>query len=428
MSVRDSFGKPKEGGQYKMITLAEGESKNVRFFPPMKSMGPKGVWARYIKQHYGYGIKDKKNPDGKLRSRPFECIEEKEESGLVTNSCPECRNVENQEQAEKDAVALRTSDLMAKGADKKTIETEAANVSKAFGLYFKEHNLDCKWFIPVKTDDGQFGLLKIPHKGKKKIDNVRKAQLAKKKASDMLDIDNGFWVKVTRTGTGLQTEYDAEPVMETRTVDGIGEVNILKTAPLSDADLEQALASIPDLASPTLARRLTKDQIQMLVDSRGNPDVVETVLNMSQKVKTADSLPDEEETPAAQLNPGLTGVGGGTANQASVANLGGVVNGVTTTGISANATGSLGAPLSESTNEYKNVEAPQEDEEAALMKKLAAARAAKAAKAAATTVQEALTAQPKPAAQPQPTGAADPFALSEEDFLKKYGPGSVTQA
>lgn len=401
MSIRDSFGKPKEGGAFKIITIGEGESKVVRFFPPMKTMAAKGIWARYVKQHYGYGIKDKKNPDGKLRLRPFECIEEKEESGLVTVSCPECRNVENMEQLEKDALALRTSDLQKEGVDKKTLEAELEKVRKTYAVWHREHNLDCKWLIPVKTEDGQFGLLKIPHKGKKAIDKVRAKEKGKKKSVDMLDIDAGFLVRITRTGTGLQTDYDAEPVTETRQVDGVGEVEVIKAAPLSDADLEQAVASIPDLGSSTLIRHLTKEQIQMLVDSKGVPDVVETVLNMSQKVKTTDNaaLTDEDdvaEAPAPAPVQAKTPAPTPTPAPAPAAP---VVQ--------------AAAPAAE-------------DEEAELMRKLEEARARKAAaaKPAATPVAAAAPTGATPAAA-KASNPLDP-SMSDDEFMKRYGPGSST--
>ena len=394
MSLRDSFGKPKEGGQYKIITVGEDESKVVRFFPPMKSYAPKGLWARYVQQHYGYGVNDKKNPGGKLRLRPFECVEEKEESGLVTSSCPECRNSESQEQAEKDAIAVRSSDMARKGSTQAEIAAEVANIKTAFADYAKSHNLDRKWFIPVKTEDGTFGLLKIPHKGKKAIDKVRGKEKGKKKSVDMLDLDVGFWVKVSRSGTGLKTEYDAEAVTETRHIEGVGDIEVIKTAALSEADLEQALASIPDLGSPILFRHLTKDQIQMIVDSKGNPDVVETVMNMSQKIKTADSSAvdegdDEAPTPAA-AKP-----------------------------VEAPAP-AVQKPAPAVTQTLALAEV---DEEAELMKQLAAARAAKAAKAAAT--------QPAPATSgikptlPATGSPLDP-SMSDDEFMKRYGPGSTT--
>jgi hypothetical protein len=410
MSLRDSFGKPKEGGKFEIITVGEGESKVFRFMAPMKSMAPKGIWGRYIKQHYGYGVKDKKNPDGKLRLRPFECIEEKEESGLVTTSCPEDRNIENQRQAEKDAIAVRTADLRAKGASKAELEAEEANVHKAFAVWFRDHNLDCKWFIPVKTEDGKFGLLKIPHKGKKAIDKVRTKMKSQKKPIEMLDIDTGFWVRVTRTGTGLQTDYEAEVVVEMKTLPNGEEYPVTKLAPLSDADLEQALASIPDLGSSQLVRRLTKDQIQMLVDSKGNPDVVETVLNMSQKVKTADTVVEEDE---AEAEPIVTTGTVATTNPPPVQL-------TVTLPPSVQVTPAVMVELKE-THATAMAEL---DEEAELMRKLQETRAKKAAAAAATTSAPVQQPVSKPATVVKAANPLDP-SMSDDDFMRLYGPGST---
>lgn len=420
MSIRDSFGKPKEGGQYKIITLGEDESKVFRFIPPMKSMAPKGIWARYVRQHYGYGVKDKKNTDGKLRLRPFECVEEKEESGLVTCSCPECRNIDNQKQAEKDTVAVRSADLRAKGATKEQLEADEQNVHKAFAEWHRNHNLDRKWFIPVKTEDGQFGLLKIAHAGKKAIDKVRAKEKAKKKSVDMLDIDNGFWVRVTRTGKKLQTEYDAEVVTENRALPDGGEYAVIKAAPLSEADLEQALASIPDLGSPSLIRRLTKDQIQMLVDSKGNPDVVETVLNMSQKVKTGEAAVEDDVGEDEVAAPVAPSVPVATANPPPVQSAVSLPPTRTSQPPADDAHVAPGASLFSDPTKMK---AEEVDEEAELMKKLQEARAKKAAalKVDVAPVQQAVAAPKAVAVKGNPL---DP-SMSDDDFMRLFGPGSV---
>lgn len=277
-NIRDQFGKPREGGSLNIISLKEGESKTLRLLPPMKSCIAKGQTGAYHKQHYGYEVSNPRDPT-KTLARPFLCVEVRDGNDLTVVSCPECRKVEEVNQKLKDDMAKE----MASGVSESQAKVKFDETYK----WLQSHNLDKKWYIPVMLEDGNFGILKVPHAAKKAIDKARK-QLKESEGLDLYDIDNGAWVKLSRTGTGRTTEYDAVVIKETRVLEGGTRATVTKTAPLSDDQLQAAL-ELPDvLTSPLLVRSITKEQIQMLANGGGSTAEVEAILNLSTRVESTE--------------------------------------------------------------------------------------------------------------------------------------------
>lgn len=389
-SPRDQFGKPREGGKYETITVPDEGSIIGRPLPPYGSNRDTGQWCLFCKNHYGAGIKDSKDGD-KIRARPYECVEEKEQSGLITTSCPACEDMKLMRQAQADAVALKTKLMTEAGEEPEDIKTAIKDLNSNYNKWFKDHNLDMKWLIPWKTQDGRFVLLKIPHKGKKAIEKVRKEFKAKKKPIDLLDIDNGFWIEVSRTGKLLATEYDAKAVKDTKNIDG-AEYEVLRAAPLSDEDLDTILKVLPDLNGSNLIRKLSPQQIQLIIDSKYAPETVETVLNMSVKTKTANPAPVDEMDEVEYEEP--------TSTQSV-------------------AVAPQPAPTAPTEPELSD-----EDRELAEMEaKAATLRAKKAAKAAAPAPVSQAASKPSAAPKVNPLDSS----MSDDEFVARFGPRSNAQ-
>lgn len=277
--LRAQFGKPRDSGGINIITVEKDGSKTVRLLPPMKSLKDLGQWGVYHRQHYGYSVRDNRDPT-KTRMRPFGCIEETDENKLVVVSCAECRKREEVQQRINDNKALETKKFLDAGLSPKEAEARANEAVKEDLEWLDAHNLDKKWFIPIMLEDSSFGVLKVPHAAKKAIDKARR-KLKEEENRDVFDVDAGAWLKITRTGTGRETDYDANVVKMPVEVNG-QRFMATKSAPLSSEQLRSALA-LPDVSGSAIIRKLTKEQIRILADGGGSPDEVESVLNLGQK-------------------------------------------------------------------------------------------------------------------------------------------------
>lgn len=383
--LRAQFGKAATGTGFNIITIDEDGAKTVRLLPPMKSLKESGNYGVYHKQHYGYAVPDPKDAT-KTRMRPFLCIEEKNENKMTVVSCPECRHVEAVTQKMKDDIAQIMKDQMDEGATREQAEVAAKEATQETADWLRAHNLDQKWFIPVMLEDGSMGILKIPHAGKKAIEKARKA-LREDESRDLLDIDGGAWLKISRTGSGRSTEYDAVVVKHTVTLEG-QKVTVTKPAPLSNENLRAALA-LPDVNNSSIVRRLTTEQIRMLAEGGGTPDEVSAVLNLGQKEEPRPTPPPPAPKPAA---PKAAPAAAKPAAAPAAAK-----------------------PAQAAKPVTKPVPAPAEDdEEAKLLAQLEETRKKKAA-AKAAAAQAA-----KPAAAPAPE-ALDP-EISDDEFASRFPP------
>jgi len=279
-NVREQFGKPREGGGFTTFSLKEDASTIIRLLPPMKSLKEAGKWGEYHKQHFGYEVRNQRDPS-KTMPRPFMCLEEQDENRLTTVSCPECRRMEEQAQALKDDLATMTEKHKASGIPAAVAEKKAAEACAERAKWVDGHRLDKKWYIPVMMEDGSFAIFRTPHAAFKAINKARKEMRDDNGGSDVFDIDAGAWLKITRTGTGLNTDYTATIVKEATVLANGKRATVVKPAPLSDEQLGQALA-LPDVKTSTqLIRRLTSDQVRVLAYGSGSPEEVEAVMNMA---------------------------------------------------------------------------------------------------------------------------------------------------
>jgi phage FluMu protein Com len=280
MSVRDQFGKPRNtssgGSRTNTFSLKVGENNVFRILPPMKSGAQDGTWAKYYAVHWGYAATNPKDPK-KPFFKPFKCIRVKNYDGMIEKDCPQCKHIDQYKTKFDSAVAK----LKAKGKS----DEEIKSTLFAGFEWLRTFNTDGKWYIPVKNSAGQFGLLKLANTGKKKLEALRRKLIADE-GIDLFDIDTGAWVNFTKTSN---TDFNVEIVQEYVEENG-RKFKATKLAPLSDADLEAAIQTIPDIKTGVVVE-ITEAQIQSLVDSGADPELVSKVFNQSTRTEAPKAAP-----------------------------------------------------------------------------------------------------------------------------------------
>ena len=255
----------------------------VRLAPPIGPLADKGVWALYIKQHWGYSVPFV-GSDGKVRNIPlnFKCVEKTERDGTITVHCPECDMIKVQ----KDKLKEKKEALEKAGKSKEEIQAATQYVAS----WTKEHNCDRKWHIVAKDINGVWGFFQCSHaaykllKGNERVPGLIEKQLAKN--IDPLSPEKGVWIKWERSGESFNDFKDIPTVYtEDASLDG-ETVQRTKYDCLTQADLD-ALEKLPPL--DTLGRDLTAEQIKMLVDSAGEEEIVRTVFKMPKMVAKQDT-------------------------------------------------------------------------------------------------------------------------------------------
>jgi len=258
--------------------LGHKEPKNrvlvVRIAPPVGPLAERGIWALYVKQHFGYSIPFT-NRNGEVKKIPvtFRCLERQDRNGNITQRCPECDEINRQ----KEKLAAKEKELSAKGLSEDDIKAQTAFVR----MWLKEHNLDRKWNMVAKDNGSRWGFLTISHacfkllKGNEQAPGLIDTLIAN--GIDPLSPDKGLWIRFTRNGTAFNEIRDI-PTVETESVTRDGETyERKKYDALTQADID-AISKLPAL--DTLGRELTFDAIKRIVDSGGDEEILRDVMNM----------------------------------------------------------------------------------------------------------------------------------------------------
>lgn len=257
----------------------------ARIAPPYGAGAEKGVWRRFVKNHFGYTISFV-NDKGEKRDIPqtFLCIEDTDRDGNVRSECPECNEIKKFDAKLKDMEAK----LKAEGKS----EADILTATQYLRVWLKAHNIDKKWHMVAKNVASQWGYLTISYSAMKLLmEEIKKLGEA---GIDPLSPEKGVWFRFTRTGTFFNEIKDT-PVVEMEEVEG--GMFRRKYDALTASDLE-ALAKLPELH--TVGKSLTFEQIQLLVKSGGDEQVVRTVFNLptpSRRNQTA--APAQESKPAS---------------------------------------------------------------------------------------------------------------------------------
>jgi hypothetical protein len=248
----------------------------LRLAPPVKSMAERGNIAFYVKQHFGYSIK---NSQGKDVFQTFLCIERRDRNKNVIEECPECE----ENKLRKAEVDAKEAALKAKGVPDADIELQL----RPMKAYLKEHNLDRKWNMVAKNVNGDWGLLTIGHKCYEALMATIADLRTNKGIDDPLDPKQGVWFKFKRTGKYFNDIVDTVTVHTEQTAPG---QFAIKFDQILEGDWAR-IEALPDL--PTIGRRLTYEQVKMLVASGGEETVVRSVMESGRKT---ESSPEEVAT------------------------------------------------------------------------------------------------------------------------------------
>lgn len=237
----------------------------VRGAPPIGPLAETGVWRRFMKQHFGYGF-NVITGSGEKRFIPatFLCIEETDREGNVKVQCPECNEIKLRK-AKKEAKEV---EMKAAGKTEEEIDTALKHVK----MWLREHNVDKKWWMNAKDPSGKWGILTISYSSMKLYMEILK-ELTEKNF-DPLGAEKGLWFRFTRRGNSFNDIKDIPTVEMDTAQDGSMRMRL---DTLTDGDLVQ-LAALPPLTEH--GRVLTYDQIDELVKSGGDEQVVRTVMNI----------------------------------------------------------------------------------------------------------------------------------------------------
>lgn len=255
----------------------------IRIAPPIGPLAEKGIWSRYIKQHWGYGVKAV-GREGKEYTIPlrFRCIENKDRNGNITQRCPECDAI----RVQKDKLAAKKTELAGRS------DEEIKAGTQFVASWLKAHNLDCKWHLVAKDQSGTWGFFQCSHaayrllKGNEKSPGLIDEVVAR--GGDPLSPERGIWVRWQRHGENFNDIRDVPSVFKEEVVMDGEKLERIKYDALTQQDLD-ALEKLPPLDS--LEQVLSFDQIRMLVDSGGDDDTVRMVFNMPKKVGPAPTPP-----------------------------------------------------------------------------------------------------------------------------------------
>jgi hypothetical protein len=277
--------KPSYDGNRKTIKKIPEAGLIARVLPPLHScaeQGPNaGKWAIMHKQHFGYDTP--RGDSGKERNwNTFYCVEVYDwKTKTIIENCDACDVI----RANKDLYDITKKQYEAEKVPADQIKAALEPLK----TWNEKHNLDAKWYINIKTLDGEYSTLKIGTKLKKKLDALigsLRAPTTGARPVDPLDPEDGLWLQFTRTGKGFDVDYDVQVAFESKTIEIDGtltEVKVVRRAPLADDEKELAEVTTFDLSDIGI-RRLPRDKVTMLVQSDGSPDAIDAIFASSERV------------------------------------------------------------------------------------------------------------------------------------------------
>jgi hypothetical protein len=397
MANRSNFAEPGTGvGNRTKNFKLEAGSNRFRIGPAYASCAASGRWNVSIQQHYGY--RSAEDEQGKSFPRTFVCprvVNRKTE--IIEKPCAECDDTE----VLSEKLELRQQKLVDDGKSEEEIDTILGPQKK----YLKEHNLDKKHLVLAKNESNEWGVLWLPWKALEAL-LARRKKVLEEDGFDILSTKDGCWVDFIRAGEGFRnTTYACDIVTEVVVTESGKKAKVAKQEALADADFDAIEATCPDLT--TVGTHLTNEQIERLVESRGDTDIVDAVFNEARDIKKghkeASASPARTQDTKRQAKPEPEAAPGPKRQV---------------------------RPEPEDIPEEETitkapVEPAEDDEEAVLMAQLAAARAKKAAAARAAT--QAVEETKKATFKPLPADVevvGDPDSLPDDQFLSVYGKGN----
>ncbi len=272
--------------------LKEG-SNIYRVLPPFGTMAASGFWSKFEVIHWGYSLSTGKQ-------RPFRCIKQmNHKTKQILVSCPQCEK--NDEQAKLMENARK--EYIDQGVPKEIIKKNL----ESFTDWGRRFNTERRHFLNVMRLDGQIGRLKISNDAMRDLRAEIKRLRDTKRHSDPCGI-NGLYFDFYRTGMGRDdTTFKISALTDVVSVPGPGgqqiQAEVLKAAPLTPGDLERFKTEGFDLGD--YYKELSRDEIQLLVESGGDPETVDGIFGLPKLGTTtsnagfnpAEEFQMEEESP-----------------------------------------------------------------------------------------------------------------------------------
>lgn len=256
-----------------------------RILPPCFELAEAGTWSKYYSIHFGY--KSSPNEKGLSMHKPFVCPLRKNRNGQVVSSCAEHDKI-NEAKATVDS---KREELQSKGKSKEEIQTALEPLTD----FLTEHNADNKYYVNAKSSDGSIGLLKLPYRAYKDLEETIKTVRDRYKI-DPIAADGGVWFNIKRSGTKFnEIAYKVE-IQMVMVDTPMGKAEVLKDAKLTSADFENMEIYAFDLSN--MYPVLTAEQVKMLVDTMGDPEVVDQIF--SQPEKSSSKEESKSETPSTE--------------------------------------------------------------------------------------------------------------------------------
>lgn len=382
-----AIGTPQYGAKKKNNFRLKDGSNIYRILPPLGTLAADGIWAVYDSIHWGY--------KGTKGHKPFKCIQKKDfKTKMVKVQCPECDKIAEYKSRLED----ETARLKASGKTKEEID----EFLKPLADWLYSHNLDKKWYMNAMDKDGQLGRLAIPHKMYSQLQELI-TDIVTKKGVDPIAVDGGVWFDFIRSGKGRDTTHRVAIVEQNEVING-RVMSTYKPAPLTQDVLNRLGAEAWDLKNAV--RVLNYDEINRIVSSGGDEEVVDGVFGNGEITKADEEEPESDVATTAAPVPSTVKL----ANGVSVIGAGEPV--VAAQWTEANKSVTVSAPAPTPVDPQEAMKKQMEEQMKALQAQLAALQAAQSGATVA-----------RPAVTPAPTPVADPTKMTDDDFIKQFGFG-----
>jgi hypothetical protein len=287
-----NIGKPVYGNQSNAKANAANANWKIgdegshiyRVLPPFGTNAESGRWSQYEALHWGFALSNGKK-------RVFRCMQRKNrKTGMIDVECPMCTKIEEQ----KAVLEQKQKELKSSGKSKDQIKA----ILEPLNDWLQRYNVQKGHFVNALRRDGQIGRLFIKIKCKQSLDKTCK-ELVEKEGIDPIWAQEGVWLDFQRTGMDRDTTYNVVPAMEDIEVNGRRLKDICR-APLNEEIIERMKKEAWDLA--TYHKDLAYNEILMLVNSDGDPEIVDSVFG-APAISTAPKAEPEYEPEESDVDP-----------------------------------------------------------------------------------------------------------------------------
>jgi hypothetical protein len=279
---RSNFsGKNQNYTSQKWFYLKDNVDNIYRVLPPIKGLARTGEYMKFYAIHRNI-------PDTKARKRAFQCVEQKNRDGIITQHCALCDRVRELE------VQLK----LAKDGGASKDQLQDFRMTHIMPLQVEK-----KFYINVVNQEGAIGILSVPYKLGKSLELLGKQWEGR--GFDITGMNGVFlnFKKVNRFKGDKEVQYSVDAYMAP-TADG--QFNLLKHE-LTPEVVQRLGSEAGNLAN--LFKTIEVDQVSMLSTLEGEA--------RAEYMTSLWATPEKEEEASALVNriPGTNAVAVSHVNQ-----------------------------------------------------------------------------------------------------------------